>query len=363
MASSPGDVDRRHLAEAERLALGGWGRTWPNPLVGALVVRDGMVVARGWHREHGGAHAEVEALGAAGDAARGATLYVTLEPCRHHGKQPPCIDAIVAAGVARVVIGEIDPNPEAAGGAALLRAAGITVDVTSGAGANTNFRFTHRFRALPRTYLAIKLAVSMDGMIADASGNSQWVSGEAARDWVHWLRAGFGAIAVGAHTAITDNARLTVRGTLQPRVPPVRVVFDRSGVLPLNHVIFNSVASVPLTVILGRDVPTSHRAALCAAGARVIDADTTSEALEALAANGVDSMLVEGGGRFAGALLRDGLVDRIYQVQCPRWIGEGRPAWSGLGPVAIESSQRWRVVNVERLGTDDQSDVLIEMER
>lgn len=362
VSSSRGD-DQQHLAEARRLALGGWGRTWPNPLVGALVVRDGAVVARGWHREHGGPHAEVEALAAAGDAARGATLYLTLEPCRHHGKQPPCTDAIRAAGVARVVVGELDPNPEAAGGAALLRAAGVTVDVIGGAGASTNFRFTHRFRGLSRPYVAIKLAVSMDGMIADASGNSQWVSGEAARDWVHWLRAGFGAIAVGAHTAMADNARLTVRGALQPRVPPVRVVFDRSGLLPLNHVVFNSVASVPLMVILGRSVPDSHRAGLTRAGARVIDADTTSEALEALAANGIDSMLVEGGGRFAGALLRDDLVDRIYQIQCPRWIGEGRPAWSGLGPTAIESSRRWRVLNVERLGTDDQSDVLIEMEQ
>ncbi len=362
MVSSLPDEDRQHLAEAQRLALGGWGRTWPNPLVGALVVRDGVIVGRGCHREHGGPHAEVDALDAADDLARGATLYVTLEPCRHHGKQPPCTDAILAAGVARVVIGATDPNPGAAGGAALLRAAGVAVDVIGGA-AGANFRFAHRFRAPSRPYVAIKLAVSMDGMIADASGNSQWVSGEVARDWVHWLRAGFGAIAVGAHTAIADSARLTVRGALQPRIPPVRVVFDRSGLLPLNHVAFNSVASVPLVVILGRGVPDLHRAGLTAAGARVIDADTTSEALEALAASGIDSVLVEGGGRFAGALLRDGLVDRIYQIQCPRWIGEGRPAWSGLGPTAIESSQRWRVVNVERLGADEQADVLIEMER
>ena len=350
------------MVQAERLARGGWGRTWPNPLVGALVVRDGAVAGLGWHREHGGLHAEVEALRAAGPAARGATLYVTLEPCSHHGKQPPCTDAIIAAGITRVVIGVSDPNPEAAGGEAILRAAGIAVEITGGSGADENFRFTHRFRGSSRPYIAIKLAVSMDGMIADASGNSRWVSSDASRDWVHWLRAGFGAIGVGAHTAITDNARLTVRGALTPRIPPVRVVFDRSGVLPLDHVVFNSVAVAPIVVILGRSVPEPHAAALTAAGARVMRGDTTTEALTLLAESGVDSMLVEGGGRFAGALLRDNLVDRIYQVQCPRWLGEGRPAWSGLGATSIESSARWRVSNVERLGTDDAADVLIEME-
>lgn len=355
--------DREFMAEAERLARRGWGRTYPNPLVGALVVRDGVVVAGDGHREYGGLHAEAAALRAAGEAARGATLYVTLEPCRHLGKQPPCTDAIIAAGVARVVIGQLDPNPDAGGGAGLLRAAGIAVDVIGHAGANQNFRFLHRFRRAPRPYVAIKLAVSMDGMIADASGNSRWVSGDAARDWVHWLRAGFGAVAVGAHTAIADNARLTVRGALQPRVAPVRVVFDRSGVLPMDHVAFNGVGAAPLIIILGRGVAASHRAAVVAAGARVMDAETTAEALMLLAESGVDSMLVEGGGRFAGALLRDDLVDRIYQVQCPRWLGDGRPAWSGLGAVPIESSNRWRVTNVEPLGRDGVSDVLIEMER
>jgi diaminohydroxyphosphoribosylaminopyrimidine deaminase / 5-amino-6-(5-phosphoribosylamino)uracil reductase len=362
LASDSAVRDHDLLTRANRLALNGWGRTYPNPLVGAVVVRDGVVLGEGWHREHGGLHAEVEALRVAGDASRGATLYASLEPCAHQGKQPPCTAAIIGAGIARVVVGARDLNPEASGGIEQLRAAGIAVNLIDGSTQSANFRFRHRFAKSPRPYVAVKLAVSMDGMIADASGNSRWVSSEASRDWVHWLRAGFGAVAVGAHTAIADNARLTVRGPVTPRIAPTRVVFDRSGVLPVDHVAFNSIATVPLIVILGSAVAESRRAALVAAGAKVLVADTTDDALTQLAETGVDSMLVEGGGRFAGALLRDRLVDRIYQVQCPRWLGDGRPAWGGLGAIGIESSVRWRVVDVQRMGSGAESDVVIEME-
>ena len=361
MNASP-ERDGEFMKLANAFAQRGWGRTYPNPLVGAVVVRDGVVAGSGWHREHGGLHAELAALQAAGSGSRGGTLYVTLEPCRHQGKQPPCTDAIVAAGIVRVVIGMRDPNPEAAGGAAVLRAAGIAVDVVDESLVTGNFRFLHRFKNFPRPYIAVKLAVSMDGMIADAAGNSRWVSGEAARDWVHWLRAGFGAIGVGARTAIADQARLTVRGSIQPRVPPVRVVFDRSGLLPVDHVAFNSVAVAPLVIIVGSGVGEVRRTSLTAAGARLIVADTTTDALKMLAESGVDSMLIEGGGRFAGALLRDGLVDRVYQLQCPRWLGDGTPAWAGLGAPAIAASQRWRITRVDQIGSNAETDVLIEME-
>ena len=362
MDSSQAELDLKFMADAQSLSHLGWGRTFPNPLVGAMVVRDGSVVGPGYHREHGSLHAEVEALNAAGTASAGATLYVTLEPCRHHGKQPPCTDAIIAAGIKRVVIGRRDPNPEAAGGMDLLQAAGIEVDVVGESIVNRNFRFLHRFAKLPRPYIAIKLAVSMDGMIADASGSSRWVSGTAAREWVHWLRAGFGAIGVGARTAIADNARLTVRGPVTPRIPPVRVVFDRSGALPVGHVVFDDVSAAPVTVVIGANVAASRQVELATAGARVIVADTTADALKVLWEQGIDSMLMEGGGRFAGALLRDGLVDRIYQVQCPVWLGDGTRAWAGLGSPAIESATRWRVVNVEELGEDGATDVVMEME-
>jgi diaminohydroxyphosphoribosylaminopyrimidine deaminase/5-amino-6-(5-phosphoribosylamino)uracil reductase len=350
------------MAHANELALRGWGRTHPNPLVGAVVVRNGIEVGVGFHAEFGGAHAEVAALNAAGADARGATMYVTLEPCKHQGKQPPCVDAILAAGIARVVVATLDPNPAAAGGAAFLRGHGVTVDVGVLAApvARSNFRFLRQFSALTRPFVAIKLAVSMDGMIADAHGHSRWVSSDAARDWVQWLRAGFGAIAVGAASAIADDARLTVRGAVVPRAAPVRVMFDRSGQMAATHPVFAD-AAPPVIVVVGAAVAAASRHALRNTGAEIVVADELSTALGMLAERSVDAMLVEGGGRLAGAMLGAGLVDRIYQLQCPLWLGAGVPAWAALGSPAIESAERWHVVDTASLG--DAGDVMIELER
>ena len=350
---------------AIRLADFGWGLTYPNPIVGAVVVSDGEVVGQGWHAGYGEAHAEVIALAEAGERARGATLYVTLEPCVHFGKQPPCTRAIIDAGLARVVIASPDPDPIAGGGAALLRAAGITVavGVDEARAAGRNFRFMHRFKATGRPFVAVKLAVSMDGKIADATGNSSWVSGEAARDWVHWLRAGFGAIGVGATTAIVDNARLTVRGKLRPRVAPRRIIFDRRGRLPADHAVFQDIGVAPVTVVIGSKGGAARRQDLTAAGAEVLVADTLGDSLRTLADQGIDSLLVEGGGRLAGALLRDGLLDRVYQIQCPLWLGDGKPAWEDLGTPALDSVARWRLTNLFIVAEPGKSgDMLIELE-
>lgn len=346
-------TDLEAMRHALTLAERGWGRVHPNPLVGAVVVRGGEVVGEGWHDVFGGPHAEPVALAAAGPAAVGATLYVTLEPCAHHGKTPPCTDAIVAAGIARVVVGLPDPNPAAAGGLARLAARGITVEtgVLGEAVACQNARFLHRFSGTTRPLVGIKLAVSMDGMIADATGASRWISGTEARTWVHWERAGWGAIGVGAATAIRDDARLTVRGVVAPRVPPHRVIFDRSGRLPTTHGIFADAADVPLVVVTSPE-HASRRAALEAAGAVVLVADSLPEGLEQLYAMAIDAVLVEGGGRLAGALLRDHLVDRVYQVMSPTWLGEGCAAWAGLGPVALAAVARWRTVSRRALGND-----------
>jgi len=350
---------------ALRLGDQGWGRTYPNPMVGAVVVRDGAVVGEGWHAEYGDRHAEAVALSEAGTGARGGTLYVSLEPCTHTGKQPPCVDAIIAAGIRRVVVAAHDPDPVAAGGADRLRAAGITVDVgchESRAQAR-NFRFMRRFGKKTRPFVAIKLAVSMDGKIADAAGHSRWVSGEASRRWVHWLRAGFGSIAVGATTATIDDAQLTVRGELQPRIPPVRIVFDRRGRLPVEHTLFRDIAQVPLVVVTGTKAATARRAEWQAAGARVVGADTMPDALQALSDDRIDSILVEGGGRLAGALMREKLVDRVYQIQCPLWLGDGKPAWDDLGSPAIESAARWQVRNFFAIAEPQQvGDIVIEVE-
>ncbi len=350
------------MAHANELALRGWGRTYPNPLVGAVVVRDGTEIGAGWHAEYGGPHAEVIALAAAGAPARGATLYVTLAPCTHQGKQPPCVDAILAAGIVRVVVATRDPNPAAAGGLELLRGNGIAVEVGVLAPqvARRNVRFLRQFTSPARPFVAIKLAVSMDGMIADAQGHSRWLSNESARAWVHWLRAGFGAIGLGARSAIADDARLTVRGDVQPRVAPTRVIFDRTGRLTAAHPVFTNAATVPVVVVVGVAAAEASRGALRNTGAEILVADEVSVALGRLAERGIDSVLVEGGGRLAGAMLAAGLVDRVYQIQCPVWLGAGTPAWIGLGTPAIESVKRWQVT--DRFGLGDSGDVMIELE-
>lgn len=343
-------TDETWLRRALHLAELGWGQVHPNPLVGAVVVRDHRIVGEGWHARFGAPHAEPMAIEAAGELARGATLYVTLEPCAHHGKTPPCTDAIMASGITRVVCAMRDPNPEAAGGLEKLQAAGITVEtgLLADQASRLNARFVHRLQQAGRPFVAVKLAVSMDGCVADAAGRSQWLSGSEAREWVHRERAGHAAIGIGAATAIADDARLTVRGAVTPRIPPTRVVFDRSGRLPTSHGIFTEAASVPVVVIRSPDAP----ALPSSAGVTDVRAADLGAALAALDALGLDSLLIEGGGRLAGAFLGAGLVDRVYQVQSPLWLGEGRPAWPGLGTPALTEAVRWRTVARRALGAD-----------
>ncbi len=329
------------------------GRVHPNPLVGALVVREGAVVAEGWHAEFGGVHAERMALDAAGAAAQGATLYCSLEPCTHQGKQPPCVDAIIAAGIARVVVAARDPNPVAAGGIERLRAAGITVDESDPDIAMRaridNGRFAHQFRGLERPWIALKLAVTMDGYLADREGRSRWLSGPDAREWVHGERASVAAIAVGAETAVRDDVRLIVRGDRQPAVPPTRVIFDRRGIVPVDHGIFRDAADVPVMLVRapGSTAPVPDRP-----GVSVLEAGDLGSAMRGLWQRGLDSVLVEGGGRLAGALLEAELVDRIYQVQVPAWLGAGRPAWAGLAPRTMATITRWHTRSVVPIGDD-----------
>ena len=339
------------MRQAIALADRGWGRVHPNPMVGAVVVRDRKVIGEGWHAEFGGVHAERAALGAAGQGTRGATLVTTLEPCSHHGKQPPCVDAVIASGIVRVVIAIRDPNPEAGGGMDRLRAAGVKVllGVEEVAARRQNIRFLRRFWPQERPFVAVKLAVTMDGMIADHHGNSQWISGSEAREWVHHERAGYAAIAVGAETAAVDDARLTVRGSVVPRVPPARVIFDRSGKLSSDHGIFADAAIVPVYVV---HHPSTPPAIVPREGVTLVPAASLPEALAELARRGIDAILVEGGGRLAGQLLRQDLVDRIYQLQSPVWLGRGRPAWSELGERDLAEAIRWHTVERRPLGDD-----------
>jgi diaminohydroxyphosphoribosylaminopyrimidine deaminase/5-amino-6-(5-phosphoribosylamino)uracil reductase len=343
------------MERALELARRGWGRVSPNPMAGAVVLQGGRLVGEGWHAEFGDRHAEVAALEAAGGAARGATLVVTLEPCNHQGKQPPCTDAIVSAGVRRVVAAIRDPDPVAAGGNARLRAAGVDVStglLESQAG-RLNAAFLYAASGARRPWVAVKLATSVDGAIADGTGASRWVSGTEARAWVHWLRAGFDAIAVGSTTALRDDPSLTVRGPLAPRIAPRRVVFDRKLRLPLDSALVASAQEVPVIVVTAPEQEgTDSARALAAAGVSVVSAGSTAEGLEELHRRGVRSLLVEGGAGLATSLATGDLVDRYYWIQSPLFLGSGALAAWSLPAVSLQASPRWHVAQREPLGED-----------
>lgn len=340
------------MARALDLAWRGWGRVAPNPLVGAVVLSNGVVAGEGWHAEYGDRHAEAAALAAAGDAARGATLVVTLEPCHHQGKQPPCTTQVRSAGIARVVAALPDPNAVATGGASWLRQGGIAVEfgLMADEARAQNATFLHAIHDPVRPYVALKLATSLDGRIADASHRSQWVSGAEAREWVQWLRAGFGAIGVGAGTARADDPSLTVRGVVTPRTTPVRVVFSRSGRLPPSLQLVQAARQVPTWLVTGPDaVPDPG---LGVAGVQLLPAADLRAALALLRQRGIESLLVEGGGNLAAALLQEGLVDRYYWIQSPLWLGEGTRSVEGLPGTPLAGARRWRVVQRRALGED-----------
>jgi diaminohydroxyphosphoribosylaminopyrimidine deaminase/5-amino-6-(5-phosphoribosylamino)uracil reductase len=326
----------------------------PNPLVGAVVLAQGENVGEGWHAEYGGPHAEPVALAAAGSRARGATLVCTLEPCAHHGKQPPCTQAIHAAGVKRVVAAIRDPHTAAAGGADWLRSHGVEVELglMAAEAAAQNAAFLHQVRDPARPFVALKLATTIDGRIADANGHARWLSEQPARDWVQWLRAGFDAIAVGGVTAREDDPSLTVRGPLQPRTPPARVVFAADGDVPSSLKLVRTAGQTPTIVVTLPSAPSSRLKPLEAVGITVIR-EGLNDALSQLRRQGIGSLLVEGGGRLAGALLAEDLVDRYYWVQSPLWLGASAvPAVAGLPTVLLADARRWRVAGRRALGDD-----------
>ena len=353
-AERPGAVrDVTHMRRALSLAREGWGRTAPNPMVGAVVVRDDVVVGEGYHREFGGAHAEVTALREAGDRARGATVYVSLEPCDHHGKTPPCTDALIAAGVSRVVFAAGDPNPRAAGGAARLRAAGI--EVTSGvervAACELNAAFFHSFGS-SRPWMVLKLALSAEGAIADASRQRGWITGPLARTEVHRLRAGHDAIAVGLGTVLADDPALTVRGGFEPRVAPARIVFDDRAEIPLDSVLVRT-AAMPRTIVIARDPDPDRLAALQMAGVTVVVASGPAAALERLPELGIRSVLIEGGAALAGRLLESALVDRMVIFRAPVTLGAGSlDAFANAPSMTPEVMARLPVLETRAFGDD-----------
>ena len=357
------DADRRFMQLALTLGRRGQGRTWPNPAVGAVVVRDGVIVGRGWTQPGGRPHAEPEALRRAGEAAQGATLYVTLEPCSHVGKSPPCVDAIIAAGIARVVSAIEDPNPEVAGqGHAKLRAAGIKVDVGLGAEEAARDHAGH-FRRVrdKRPHVILKLAVSPDDKIAAAGHTPVAITGEAARTQVHLLRAQCDAILVGIGTVLADDPLLTCRLPGMEARSPVRVVLDRALRIPGTSRLVHSARETPLWVVTSELAEAAAAMKLGAAGAQVIRVSTTTSppgldvlaVLHALAVRGITRLMVEGGARVASSFVTAGLADEVWLLRGSETVGAGGVAALAALPLsAITQSPGLKVRASESLGKD-----------
>lgn len=330
------ESDREWLQRAASLAGRGWGRVHPNPMVGCVLTRDGQLVGEGWHEEFGGPHAEVNAIHSAGDSARGATAYVSLEPCSHHGKTPPCSELLVEAGVTRVVFGAADPGQVMGGGAELLGQAGVEVvgpvaDVRTFYDVDPAFFYTSTYR---RPYVAVKLAVSLDGRIAARAGERTLLTGEEANREVHRLRSGFDAVLIGGETARVDDPLLTVRYGLDPRIPPRRIVLDPRAALSPDASVFASGSEASVLIFATEAAPAERVEALSDVGAQVeIVAQggggaNLEKMLERCWHLGLRSVYCEGGGRLATALTREGLAQRLYLFQAPVTLGsQGVPAF------------------------------------
>ncbi len=354
--------DQQFMRAALTLAARGLGRVAPNPAVGCLIVKQGRVLGRGWTRPGGRPHAETEALKQAGADARGATAYVTLEPCAHHGKTPPCAEALVRAGLARVVVAVEDPDTRVAGrGLKILRAAGIAVEVgvCRGQAERLNAGFLKRVLK-GRPLVVLKLATSLDGRIATHSGDSQWITGPLARRRAHLLRSRADAILVGSSTAVLDNPRLDVRLPGLEDRRPLRVVVDGRLRLPLTHDLVKRAKERPTLLVTHDGNPAARLAAYRNAGVEVVQVAaepgghvSLPATLDLLGERGVTRLLVEGGGHLAASLLRDGLVDRLAWFQAPLVIGgDGVAAVSGFGVEQLDQAPRFLQAAMAQLGRD-----------
>jgi diaminohydroxyphosphoribosylaminopyrimidine deaminase/5-amino-6-(5-phosphoribosylamino)uracil reductase len=363
------DSERADLAAMQAalaLARRGLGRVWPNPAVGCVIARDGRVVGRGWTQPGGRPHAETEALVRAGAAAHGATAYVTLEPCCHWGRTPPCADALIIAGVRRVVVACEDPDPRVAGGGlARLRAAGLGVEIglCAAEAAEINAGFFQRVR-LGRPLVTLKLATSLDGRIATASGESRWITGEPARERAHLLRATHDAILAGTGTVIADDPQLTSRLPGLWQHSPVRVALDRQLRIPLTARLVAEARATPTWMVTLSSADPARQQALRDAGVIVIAAESPADteraglidltmALGLLGDRGITRLLVEGGGRLAAALLRAGLIDRLVWFHAPVLLGgDAVPAIAELGLDALAKAPAFERVSSEIVGDD-----------
>jgi diaminohydroxyphosphoribosylaminopyrimidine deaminase/5-amino-6-(5-phosphoribosylamino)uracil reductase len=361
------DFDRFAMQRALALAARGLATTQPNPRVGCVIAQRGRVVGEGWHEQPGEAHAEVLALRVAGAQAAGATAYVTLEPCSHHGRTPPCVDALIQARVARVVYAVADPNPLVNGrGDAALRAAGITVEsgLMEQEATDLNVGFMQRMRT-GRPWVRVKLAMSLDGRTALENGLSQWITGEAAREDVHRWRARSSAVMTGVSTVLADDPRLNVRlseegGPSEPR-PPLRVVLDGALRTPPQARLFSTAGEVLILTAVPADDPRwePRCAALAAQGARI---ETLPAAADGLALPGVlerlgelevNELQVEAGATLAGQLLRQRLTDELLLYVAPKLLGPHARPLVNLPPLqTLEEAPGFALVETQQIGTD-----------
>jgi diaminohydroxyphosphoribosylaminopyrimidine deaminase/5-amino-6-(5-phosphoribosylamino)uracil reductase len=358
MSDLLGDVG--HMRHALSLGVRGLGRTWPNPSVGCVIVNAGRVIGRGWTQDGGRPHAETMALAQAGDAASGATAYVTLEPCSHTGKTPPCAQALIDAGLSRVVVALGDPDARVDGrGVDMLRAAGITVDcgVLQSDAHTAQIGFLTRVTQ-GRPMVTLKLATSWDGRIATSTGESQWITGPQARRRVHAMRASHDAVMVGAGTARADDPSLTVRNLGIDR-QPVRVVLSRRLDLPLTGILARTATDVPVWLVHGPQVSSDLKKTWHALGATLFEVpliagqlDPTA-ALQALGAAGLTRVFCEGGGALAASLLRAHLADHVALFTAGLGLGaEGYPSLGTMGLERLSQASRYHVIGTELLGND-----------
>ncbi len=360
MTFSPGDTG--HMRAALALAQRNLGVTWPNPSVGCVLTNNGVVVGRGWTQASGRPHAETEALSRAGSAAAGATAYVTLEPCSHQGKTPPCAEALVAARIARVVAAIEDPDPRVAGrGFAILKQAGIALEtgLLAEEAVDVNAGFFLRVRE-GRPLVTLKAASTLDGRIATHKGESRWITGEASRHRAHMLRAQHDAILVGVGTALADNPELTCRLPGLVGRSPVRVVLDPRLRLPLTSRLVSTARQIRTWIVAYPDADQDRRKAFEECGVEIIEAVPLSgdrpemhHIMQALGARGITRVLVEGGSRVTGALLAEGLIDCIVWFRAGRMMGgDGVPVAAAFGVDRLEQAPGFVRRSVEPCGED-----------
>lgn len=356
------DMDEKYMKMALDLAEKGTGYTSPNPMVGAVIVKEGRVVGKGWHERAGGPHAEVAAIRDAGDLAKGATLYVTLEPCNHFGHTPPCTKAILEAGIKRVVYAAGDPNPDVQGaGGKFLAQQGV--EVTGGVLRNEAIRqnavfFKYITTKIP--FVTLKCAATLDGKIATMTGDSRWVTGEAAREHVHWMRHASDAILVGIRTVLADDPMLTTRIPGKKGKDPARIILDTRLCIPSEAKVLNLDSDADTLIVCGRGVADPSGAeSLEKKGAKVIFAPVKENMIDMVELMGIlgkmriTSVLIEGGSRVAGSALRAGITDRVCIFFAPKLLaGDGIPVTSGPGPSSMADALELAGVAVKRFGPD-----------